>query len=47
MMNRLISLQKGDGFWINNNNRWWENDPVLVTSYSLLTLETLQARHYP
>ena len=21
------------------NNRWWENDPVLATSYSLLALE--------
>ncbi len=47
LMNKLVSLQKSDGFWINDNNRWWENDPVLVTSYSLLALEILQARHYP
>ena len=47
LLNKLVSLQKVDGFWINDNNRWWENDPVLVTSYSLLALEILQARHYP
>jgi len=47
LMNKLVSLQKSDGFWINDNNRWWENDPVLVTSYSLLALEILQARQYP
>ena len=47
LLNKLVSLQKADGFWINDNNRWWENDPVLVTSYSLLALEILQARHYP
>lgn len=47
LMNKLITIQKTDGFWINDNNRWWENDPVLVTSYSLLALEILQARQYP
>ena len=47
MMKKLVSLQKFEGFWQNENNRWWENDPVLVTSYSLLALEILQARRYP
>jgi squalene-hopene/tetraprenyl-beta-curcumene cyclase len=47
LMKKLVTLQKGDGFWINDNNRWWENDPVLVTSYSLLALETAQAQHNP
>ena len=36
---KVISLQKSDGSWMNDNNRWWENDPVLATSYSLLALE--------
>jgi squalene-hopene/tetraprenyl-beta-curcumene cyclase len=35
---QLISLQKDDGSWINNNNRWLEGDPNLVTGYSLLAL---------
>lgn len=42
---KIISLQKVDpktgGYWINDNNRFWENDPVLVTSYALLALESL------
>jgi len=35
---KLIELQKGDGFWINDSGRWWENDPVLVTAYALITM---------
>lgn len=38
---KLIGLQHGDGFWVNSNGRWWEKDPVLVTSYALITLEIL------
>lgn len=38
---RLISIQKGDGSWVNTNNRWWEADPVLVTCYCVLALEQL------
>ena len=37
----LISIQKSDGSWVNTNNRWWEADPVLVTSYCVLALEQL------
>lgn len=47
LMKKLVTLQKFEGNWVNENNRWWEGDPVLVTSYSLLTLEILQARRYP
>ncbi len=40
---RLLSLQrfddKGNGFWKNNTSRFWENDPVLCTSYAVLTLQ--------
>jgi squalene-hopene/tetraprenyl-beta-curcumene cyclase len=36
---RLLSEQAADGSWVNANGRWWENDPVLVTAYSLLALE--------
>ncbi|MBM3860835.1 MAG: hypothetical protein FJ395_14455 [Verrucomicrobia bacterium] len=47
LMKKLVTLQKADGFWQNENNRWWENDPVLCTAYSLIALEILQARRYP
>ena len=36
---RLIDLQHQEGFWVNENSRWWERDPVLVTSYAVITLE--------
>ena len=35
---RLAALQKEDGSWSNTDNRWWESDPSLVTSYALLAL---------
>lgn len=41
LTNTIISKQKSDGSWVNTNNRWWEADPVLVTSYMVLALEQL------
>ena len=38
MIKKVLSLQKPDGSWENENNRWWESDPVLATSYALLAL---------
>ncbi|MCI0537249.1 MAG: terpene cyclase/mutase family protein [Verrucomicrobiales bacterium] len=38
---RLIDLQKAEGSWANESGRWWEKDPVLVTSYSLIALEMI------
>ena len=38
LIKKLASLQKEDGSWVNDNNRWWEADPVLATSYSLIAL---------
>jgi squalene-hopene/tetraprenyl-beta-curcumene cyclase len=34
----LAKAQQDDGSWINANARWLENDPNLVTAYSLLAL---------
>jgi len=44
LIKKLISVQKidpktGNGYWVNEENRWWEADPILVTSYSLLALQ--------
>ena len=36
---KLISLQKPDGSWSNDNNRFWEADPVLCTSFAMIVLE--------
>lgn len=38
---RILNLQKSNGSWANENNRWWETDPVLVTSYCLIALEMI------
>ena len=38
---KLVELQKGDGSWINDSGRWWENDPVLVTAYALIALNII------
>ncbi|MDD5706819.1 MAG: terpene cyclase/mutase family protein [Kiritimatiellae bacterium] len=36
---RIVAEQQPDGSWVNSDNRFWEGDPVLSTSYALLTLE--------
>ena len=36
---KIVSLQRADGSWANENNRFWESDPVLCTSFALLALE--------
>ena len=36
---KLLSLQKGDGFWVNENGRWMESNPILVTAYACVSLE--------
>ena len=38
---KLFDMQQPDGSWVNENGRWWERDPVLVTAYALLTLERI------
>lgn len=43
---KLLTLQKiepknGQGYWKNDSGRWWEADPVLVTSYSLIALQAV------
>lgn len=41
LADQLIKTQHAEGFWVNENGRWWENNPVLVTAYSILALEEL------
>lgn len=37
---KLLSLQKEDGSWVNETSRWWESDKVLCTAYAILALDT-------
>ncbi len=41
---KLIDLQASEGSWVNaKSGRWWEKDPVLVTSYAVRALEIMHA----
>ena len=37
---RLISLQRPDGSWVNESDRWYEGNPHLVSAYAVLALQT-------
>lgn len=43
VINELVKRQRidenGNGFWLNDTNRYWEGDPVLVTAYALIALQ--------
>lgn len=39
VIKKVSSLMREDGSWVNKNGRFWENDPVLSTAYSVLALE--------
>ncbi|NQU09603.1 terpene cyclase/mutase family protein [bacterium] len=47
LLRKLVTLQKAEGFWQNENNRWFENDPVLCTTYCVAIVGILQKRQYP
>lgn len=38
MTEALAKRQKGDGSWINEQDRWMEGDPQIVTGYALMAL---------
>lgn len=40
---KLINLQHTDGSWANENGRWFEKDPVLVSAYCVLALKMIDA----
>jgi squalene-hopene/tetraprenyl-beta-curcumene cyclase len=40
----LARRQQADGSWMNENKRWMESDPALVTGYVLLTLSHCQKK---
>lgn len=38
LASKLLSAQREDGSWVNDNGRWMESNPVLVTAYTVLAL---------
>ncbi|MBS3763134.1 MAG: terpene cyclase/mutase family protein [Planctomycetes bacterium] len=39
LVSHLLKVQKENGSWVNENGRWMEQIPELVTSYSVLAIE--------
>jgi squalene-hopene/tetraprenyl-beta-curcumene cyclase len=39
LVERLESLQRPDGSWVNPQDRWLESEAILTTAYSVLALE--------
>ncbi len=37
---KLISLQRDDGSWVNEEDRWYEGNPHLVSAYAILAMQT-------
>jgi squalene-hopene/tetraprenyl-beta-curcumene cyclase len=38
---KLFNDQSADGSWVNDNGRWMEKDPILVTCYCVMALEII------
>lgn len=38
---KILAKQRENGSWVNDNGRWMESNPVLVTSYTVLSLEQI------
>jgi len=41
LASKILSTQREDGSWINENSRWLESTPELVTAYCVLTLNQI------
>ncbi len=39
LVNTIVSLQRDDGSWVNDESRWMEGEAILVTAYSMLALQ--------
>jgi squalene-hopene/tetraprenyl-beta-curcumene cyclase len=38
---KILAKQRENGSWVNDNGRWMESNPVLVTAYTVLSLEQI------
>ncbi len=38
---KLLATQREDGSWVNENGRWMESNPVLVTAYTVMSLQQI------
>ena len=40
VIEKLISVQKNEGYWVNENGRWMENVPEMVTAFALTAINS-------
>lgn len=38
---KILTTQRENGSWLNDNGRWMESNPILVTAYTVLSLEQI------
>jgi squalene-hopene/tetraprenyl-beta-curcumene cyclase len=38
---KILAIQRENGSWVNDNGRWMESNPILVTAYTVLSLEQI------
>ena len=38
---KLLSSQRENGSWLNDNGRWMESNPVLVTAFTVMSVEQI------
>lgn len=36
---KIVSLQNADGYWVNNDPQYWQDNKVLVTSFTMMAIE--------
>jgi len=41
LASKLLSSQRENGSWVNDNGRWMESNPVLVTAYTVMALQEI------
>ena len=44
VVKKLLSIQHADGFWVNTEGRWMENQPAMITAYSLMSMNYALAK---
>ncbi len=44
LVTKLLSLQKKDGSWINDNPKYWEGNPLLATTRAVISLNHAMGR---
>lgn len=47
LLKELVARQRADGSWVNDNKRWLEGDPNLVTGYALLAIKYCKPKAAP